>query len=89
MVFHSSKTCQQWLVLTRVCRPLIVCEWLTFEIGSCTERSSSAGNDTNIERGLGIEPFPDYVELRMAILVDTIQVFGSVQSHEQDSGRWV
>jgi len=56
--------------------------WLTFEISSGTESPSSACDDTDIQRGLSIEPFPDPVKLYVTILVDAVQVLGSVQSHE-------
>lgn len=88
-MFHSSKVCQHLLVLSLVCRSLIDNECLTFEISSCAKRPSSACDDSNIERGLSIEPAPDPVELLVAILVDAVQVFGPVQSYEQNSRCWV
>jgi hypothetical protein len=55
---------------------------LTLEISSSAESPPSTCDDAHIERRLGIKPCPNLIKLGVAVLVDAVEVFWSVQSHE-------
>lgn len=58
---------------------------LTFQIGTGAESPASTSDDAHIQRGLSVEPCPDLIQFGVTFLIDAVQVFGPVQSYEQDS----
>lgn len=56
--------------------------YLTLQIGTSAESPASTSDDAHIERGLSVEPCPDSIQFGVTLLIDAVQVFGSVQSYE-------
>ncbi len=59
----------------------------TFEICSGAESAPGSGYDAHAKCRLLVHPLPYSVELFMAVEVDAVELFGSVERYEEDLGR--